>query len=282
MIHATFHRNNRSFSKTNNIWVETLETCNWKRVWQFGRPLAWREIEWFPKELVCSSPLQELPGYIIYYMEESAEQLHYWPAPTVATGPHHIPAKYSVDRPEWAPPPSPPSPPASLLLLERKSPVLCRDITSLLAPLVADISRGGLALVSIVSIVSSIELKTLATSNPSPPHAADWAPPLLIQKLGSSRSESGGDRRCHFRHFPFQTSEYISATQLDVSVLRGSTIAPGKGGCFRVGSTIPVGRLFFQLVCLEVKILWCHQPATKFIKTATHTLQEIKGNTAVS
>ena len=94
----------------------------------------------------------------------------------------------------------------SLLLLERKSPVLCRSITSLLAPLVADISRGGLAL---VSIVSSIELKALANSNPSPPHAADWAPPLLIQKLGSSRSESGGDRRCHFRHFPFQTSEYI-------------------------------------------------------------------------
>ena len=110
----------------------------------------------------------------------------------------------------------------------------------------------------------------------SPPHAADWAAPLLIQKLGSSRSESGGDRRCHFRHFPFQTSEYISATQLDVSVLRGSTIAPVKGGCFRVGSTIPVGRL------LQVKILWCHQPATKFIKTATHTLQEIKGNAAVS
>ena len=137
-----------------------------------------------------------------------------------------------------------------LLLLycswKAKSPVLCRSITSLPAPLVADISRGGLAL---VSIVSSIELKTLATSNPSPPHAADWAPPLLIQKLGSSRSESGGDRRCHFRHFPFQTSEYISATQLDVSVLRGSTIAPGKGGCFRVGSTIPVGRL------LQVKIL---------------------------
>ena len=72
-----------------------------------------------------------------------------------------------------------------LLLLycswKAKSPVLCRSITSLLAPLVADISRGGLALVSIVSIVSiasivsivsivsSIELKALANSNPSPP-----------------------------------------------------------------------------------------------------------------
>ena len=57
-----------------------------------------------------------------------------------------------------------------LLLLycswKAKSPVLCRSITSLLAPLVADISRGGLAL---VSIVSSIELKALANSNPSPP-----------------------------------------------------------------------------------------------------------------
>ena len=57
-----------------------------------------------------------------------------------------------------------------LLLLycswKAKSPVLCRSITSLPAPLVADISRGGLAL---VSIVSSIELKALANSNPSPP-----------------------------------------------------------------------------------------------------------------
>ena len=72
-----------------------------------------------------------------------------------------------------------------LLLLycswKAQSPVLCRSITSLPAPLVADISRGGLALVSIVSIVSiasivsivsivsSIELKALANSNPSPP-----------------------------------------------------------------------------------------------------------------
>ena len=68
-----------------------------------------------------------------------------------------------------------------LLLLycswKAKSPVLCRSITSLPAPLVADISRGGLVLVSIVSIVSiasivsivSIELKALANSNPSPP-----------------------------------------------------------------------------------------------------------------
>ena len=57
-----------------------------------------------------------------------------------------------------------------LLLLycswKAKSPVLCRSITSLPAPLVADISRGGLAL---VSIVSSIELKALANPNPSPP-----------------------------------------------------------------------------------------------------------------
>ena len=71
-----------------------------------------------------------------------------------------------------------------LLLLycswKAKSPVLCRSITSLPAPLVADISRGGLAL---VSIVSSIELKALANSNPS-------LPPMLLTGLLRSLSRN--------------------------------------------------------------------------------------------
>ena len=59
------HATEKGFDSLADLWVE-------------ARLSNTKHIEWsFPKELVCSSPLQELPGYIIYYMEESAEQLHY-------------------------------------------------------------------------------------------------------------------------------------------------------------------------------------------------------------